>query len=147
MKTLLPLQGIQFGQPGARTGSCWITAAEREKLSPASDPLPLEDTPAPSGLRLGMHHSIVIVAWGRGQSIAANGVWRVPSGVQERRIATEGSQNGTRKVSCGPPQGDRPRPGCKGWNATGFGPGSAAVCSLRRGCANLDFCAVVRVQR
>src|ERR1017187_3297413 len=25
--TLLPLQGIQFGQPGTRTGRCWITGA------------------------------------------------------------------------------------------------------------------------
>src|ERR1035437_921433 len=32
--TLLPLQGIQFGQPGARTGSCWVTGAESWILSP-----------------------------------------------------------------------------------------------------------------
>lgn len=43
------------------------------RISPASDPLSIEDTPAPSGLRLGMHHSIVMVVWGRRQSIAANG--------------------------------------------------------------------------
>ena len=38
-KTLLPLQGIQFGRPGARTGSCWITGAESRSCSAASDPL------------------------------------------------------------------------------------------------------------
>src|ERR1035437_1125890 len=32
--TLLPLQGIQFGQSGTRTGSCWVTGAESWILSP-----------------------------------------------------------------------------------------------------------------
>jgi hypothetical protein len=32
--TLLPLQGIQFGQTAARTGSRWITGAESWILSP-----------------------------------------------------------------------------------------------------------------
>src|SRR5271157_5210753 len=67
--TLLPLQGIQFGRPGARTGSCWITGAESRKiLSPAESTL-AQDTPAPSGLRLGMHCFMVFVATGPGQRL------------------------------------------------------------------------------
>src|SRR5271166_3730732 len=71
---LLPLQGIQFGQPGARTGRSWITGAT-EQLSATSDPLPRKDMPAPSGLRLGMHPPMVIAGGGVEQNRSLNGEW------------------------------------------------------------------------
>jgi len=64
---------------------------ESKMFSLAPDPLSLKKMPAPSGLRLGMHPSILIAASIRGQRIAANGaLWAlnvVQRGVnRERRV-------------------------------------------------------------
>jgi hypothetical protein len=50
---------------------------EQELLSRIGPTL-AQETPAPSGLRLGMHCSMVIAASDREQSLAANGDQRVP---------------------------------------------------------------------
>src|ERR1039457_4292883 len=76
--TLLPLQGIQFGQPGTRTGSCWITAAG--KTSPASDPLSRKARQHRQAMRLGMHRSMVIAEGCREQRLALNGDQGAPKG-------------------------------------------------------------------
>jgi hypothetical protein len=55
---------------------------QEQKIALESDPLSLEDSPAPSGLRLGMHPSIVMAACGPRQRIAANGAWRAFNVVQ-----------------------------------------------------------------
>src|ERR1035438_5749178 len=77
---LLPLQGIQFGRSATRTGSRWVTEGGEQKDFSGIGPTLAQDTPAPSGLRLGMHLSIVIAAGGHRQRVAANGQYMVPKG-------------------------------------------------------------------
>jgi hypothetical protein len=73
----------------------------RREKNHAPDPLPLNDMPAPSGRSLGMHHSIVIGAWGRGQSIAANGELRLFNVVQSW-LKREGSSKTVRAGGASP---------------------------------------------
>jgi len=65
----------EFNLGSLKRGPVHAGSPAREHCALESDPLSSEDLPAPSGLRLGMHHSIVIVACGRRQSIAVNGAW------------------------------------------------------------------------